>query len=80
VASEKLPNVPGNTPSAVVVTFAPGAQSSRHRPTSAASCVWISCDALEELGTGPAKVYEAGKSFLEPPGNEHLVSEKCRRH
>ena len=26
---------------------------------------------------GPAKVYQAGESFFEPPGSEHLLSENA---
>ena len=27
--------------------------------------------------TGPVRVYQAGESFFEPPGSEHLVSENA---
>ena len=31
----------------------------------------------EYSATGPAKVYQAGESFFEPPGSQHLVSENA---
>ena len=31
----------------------------------------------ENSATGPAKVYQAGDSFFEPSGSEHLVSENA---
>jgi len=31
----------------------------------------------ENSATGPAKIYQAGQSFFEPLGSEHLVSENA---
>ncbi|EEF59731.1 Catalase domain protein [Pedosphaera parvula Ellin514] len=32
---------------------------------------------LKNSATGPVRVYKAGESFFEPPGNQHLVSENA---
>jgi hypothetical protein len=45
VATEKLPNVPGKSITAVVVNYAPGAKSVKHREIRS-----------ENSATGPAKV------------------------
>ena len=40
-------------------------------PTAAQS------NAAAGFHVGPVKVYQAGESFFEPPGSEHLVSENA---
>jgi quercetin dioxygenase-like cupin family protein len=78
VAAHDLPNLPGKRLTAVVVTYAPGANSARHHH---AGSVWayVLSGAIrsQNSATGPAKVYRAGESFFEPPGSEHLLSENA---
>ena len=78
VASEKLPNVPGKSVSAVVVSYAPGGKSTKHRHAGSV-LVYVLSGTIrsENSATGPAKDYKAGESFFEPPGSEHLVSENA---
>jgi quercetin dioxygenase-like cupin family protein len=78
VRSEKLPNVPGKSLTAVVVNYAPGGKSaSHHHAGSVMAYVLSGSIRSENSATGPARVYKAGESFFEPPGSEHLVSENA---
>ena len=78
VSSEKLPNVPGKSLTAVVVNYAPGGKSaSHHHAGSVLAYVLSGSIRSENSATGPARVYKAGESFFEPPGSEHLVSENA---
>jgi quercetin dioxygenase-like cupin family protein len=78
VLSEKLPNVPGKSLTAVVVNYAPGGKSlSHHHAGSVFAYVLSGAIRSENSATGPARVYKAGESLFEPPGSEHLVSENA---
>lgn len=78
VMAEKLPNVPGKSLTAVVVSYAPGGKSgSHHHAGSVFAYVLSGAIRSENSATGPAKVYKAGESFFEPPGSAHLVSENA---
>jgi quercetin dioxygenase-like cupin family protein len=78
VAAEKLPNVPGKTLTAVVVSYAPGGKSGKHHHAGSVFAYVLSGTIRSEnSATGPARVYKAGESFFEPPGSEHLVSENA---
>jgi quercetin dioxygenase-like cupin family protein len=78
VAAEKLPNVPGKTLTAVVVSYAPGGKSAKHHHAGSVFAYVLSGTIRSEnSATGPARVYSAGESFFEPPGSEHLVSENA---
>ena len=78
VRSEKLPNVPGKSVTAVVVNYAPGGKSaSHHHAGSVFAYVLSGSIRSENSATGPARVYKAGENFFEPPGSEHLVSENA---
>jgi quercetin dioxygenase-like cupin family protein len=70
VRVEKLPNVPGKTLTAVVVTYAPGGKSGAHQHAGSVFAYVLSgAIRSENSATGPAKVYKAGESFFEPPGS-----------
>lgn len=74
--SEKLPNVPGKSVTAVVVTFPPGAKSPPHHHAGSVLVYVLSGEVRSEnSATGPAQVYKAGETFFEPAGSAHLVSE-----
>jgi quercetin dioxygenase-like cupin family protein len=78
VLSEKLPNVPGKSLTAVVVNYAPGGKSVSHRHAGSVFVYVLSGQIRSEnSATGPAKIYQAGETFFEPPGSEHLVSENA---
>ena len=78
VTTEKLPNVPGKSITAIVVHYAPGAKSVKHRHAGSVLAYVLSGEIRSEnSATGPVKVYKAGESFFEPPGSAHLVSENA---
>ena len=78
VQSEKLPNVPGKSLTAVVVTYAPGGKSQSHHHAGSVFVYVLSGQVRSEVsGMGPAKIYKAGETFFEPPGSAHLVSENA---
>jgi quercetin dioxygenase-like cupin family protein len=78
VFSTTLPNVPGKSLTAIVVTYAPGGASPRHRHAGSVYAYVLSgAIRSENSATGPARVYKAGESFFEPPGSIHLVSENA---
>jgi quercetin dioxygenase-like cupin family protein len=78
VMSQLLPNVPGKSISAVVVSYPPGGKSGKHHHAGSVFAYVLSGEIRSEnSATGPAKVYKAGEGFFEPPGSEHLVSENA---
>jgi quercetin dioxygenase-like cupin family protein len=74
VFSEKLPNVPGKTMTAVEVTFPPGAVGAPHRHAGSVFVYVLAGAVRSQLDDGPAKVYRAGETFFEPPGTHHMGS------
>jgi quercetin dioxygenase-like cupin family protein len=78
VTTEKLPNIPGKSITAIVVNYAPAARSDKHYHAGSVLAYVLSGEIRSEnSATGPAKVYKAGESFFEPPGSKHLVSENA---
>ena len=78
VRVEKLPNVPGKSLTAVLVTYAPGGKSGKPHHAGSVFAYVVSGEIRSQTSVGgPARVYKAGESFFEPPGAEHLVSENA---
>jgi quercetin dioxygenase-like cupin family protein len=78
VSAVKLPNVPGKTLTAVVVNYGPsGKSASHHHAGSVFAFVLSGAIRSENSATGPARIYQAGESFFEPPGSTHSVSENA---
>ena len=76
VYEHALPNVPGKSIRGVLVEYQPGGSSPAH--THAASA-FIYATVLQgairsKVNDGPEKVYQAGESFSEMPGDHHGVS------
>jgi quercetin dioxygenase-like cupin family protein len=74
VASEKLPNVPGKSVTAVEVTFPPGAVSKPHHHAGAVLVYVLQGAVRSQIDSGAPTVYRAGQSFFEPPGAHHVYS------
>jgi quercetin dioxygenase-like cupin family protein len=73
--STPLPNVPGKSLTAIIVTFAPGASSPvHHHAGSVYAYVLTGTIRSENSATGPAREYKAGESFFEPPSSVHLIT------
>lgn len=76
VFDHELPNVPGKSMKGVLVEYGPGDSSPAHtHPDSA----FIYATVLEgsvriKVNDGPEKIYHAGESFVEMPGDHHAVS------
>ena len=78
VFAGKLPNVPGHSLTAEVVDYPPGGKSNiHHHAGSVFAYVLRGRIRSQNFATGPARVYNAGESFFEPPGSDHLVSENA---
>ena len=76
VRVEPLRNVPGKTLTAVVVTYAPAGKSGAHQHAGSVFAYVLSgAIRSENSATGLVKVYQAGESFFEPPGSQHLIGE-----
>ena len=76
VYQHELPNVPGKSIKGVLVEYGPGGSSPAH---SHAPSAFIYATVLEgaissQVNDGPVKIYRAGESFSEMPGDRHLVS------
>jgi len=71
-----LPNVPGKSMRGVLVEYGPGGSSRSHRhPTSAFIYATVLEGAIRsQVNDAPAKVYRAGESWMEQPGDHHRVS------
>jgi quercetin dioxygenase-like cupin family protein len=74
-----IPNVPGKSLVAVVVSYAPGAKSAPHHHASSAfiSAYVLSGAVRSQVDDEPAKVFRAGESWFEQPGAHHKVSENA---
>ncbi|MBY5850894.1 cupin domain-containing protein (plasmid) [Rhizobium ruizarguesonis] len=81
VFDQKLPNVPGKSMRAVLVEYAPGGTSPGHtHPASAFIYATVLEGAItSKVNDGPEKVYKAGESFPEFPGDHHSVSKNASK-
>jgi quercetin dioxygenase-like cupin family protein len=78
VTTQALPNVPGKSVSAVLVSYPPGGRSGKHHHAGSVLAYVLSGEIRSEnSATGPVRVYKAGETFFEPAGSEHLVSENA---
>lgn len=74
-----IPNIPGKSLIALVVTYAPGAKSPSHRHAASAFIYArvLSGAVRSQVNDEPAKVYKAGEGWHELPGSHHRVSENA---
>jgi quercetin dioxygenase-like cupin family protein len=77
VASELLPNVPGKRLSANLVTYPPGGKSGPHTHGGSVLAYVVSGSIRSAIDDGEVRVYRAGESFFERPGQLHRVSENA---
>lgn len=76
IFDRELPNVPGKSLRAVLVEYGPGAASPSHRHPKSA---FIYATVLEgeirsKVNDDSERVYKAGESWTEMPGDHHQVS------
>jgi quercetin dioxygenase-like cupin family protein len=76
---QAIPNIPGKTLAAVVVSYAPGAKSASHHHAGSAfiSAYVLSGAVRSQVDDEPVKIYRAGESWFEQPGAHHKVSENA---
>lgn len=81
VYDHELPNVPGKSMRGVLVEYAPGGFSEGHtHPPSAFIYATVLEGAIRsQVNDGPVRVYKAGESFSEMPGDRHGVSENASK-
>jgi quercetin dioxygenase-like cupin family protein len=76
VYQHELPNVPGKSIKGVLVEYGPGDSSEAHtHPASAFIYATVLEGAIaSQVNDGAVKIYRAGESFSELPGDRHRVS------
>ena len=82
VFERAIPNIPGKSLVAVVVSYPPGGRSpSHHHAGSAFIYAHVLSGAIRsQVDDEPAKVYRVGEGFHELPGSHHRVSENASQH
>ena len=76
---QAIPNIPGKNLIAVVVDYAPGAKSPPHRHADSAfvAAYVLSGTIRSKVDDQPARLYSAGDSWFEAPGEHHTISENA---
>jgi quercetin dioxygenase-like cupin family protein len=79
VFQHAIPNIPSKNLVAVIVNYPPGGKSAPHRHAKSAFIyAHVLTGAIRSaVGKEPAKVYQAGESFYEEPGEHHNVCENA---
>ena len=81
VFQQKLPNVPGKSMIAVIVTYDPGGKSPPHHHAGSAFIYAqvLSGSIRSKVDDAPARIYKAGENFYEAPGSKHSISENASK-
>jgi quercetin dioxygenase-like cupin family protein len=71
-----LPNLPGQKMTGILVEYGPGGSSPPHHHTIQGSVMAYVLEGAirSKVNDGPEQVYQAGESWIEPPGAAHSVS------
>jgi len=79
VFEHAIPNIPGKSLTALLVTYPPGGRTPSHyHPKSAFIYAHVLSGAIRsQVDDEPAKVYRVGEGFYELPGSHHRVSENA---
>jgi quercetin dioxygenase-like cupin family protein len=79
VFEKSIPNVPGKSLVALVVTYPPGGKSRPHRHAKSAFIYAhvLSGSIRSQVDKEAARVYHVGEGFHEAPGSFHRVSENA---
>ena len=73
IAQTPLSDAPGKALTLMKVTFDPGAGMASHHHEGTVVVYVLSGAVRSKLGDGPARTYQAGESWIEPPGVEHVI-------
>jgi quercetin dioxygenase-like cupin family protein len=76
---EAIPNIPGKSIIAAVVTYPPGGKTPPHHHARSAFVTGyvLSGEIRSQVDDGKVQVFKAGESFSEPPGAVHRISENA---
>jgi quercetin dioxygenase-like cupin family protein len=76
---EAIPNIPGKSLIAAVVTYPPGGKTPPHHHARSAFVTGyvLSGEIRSQVDDGKVQVFKAGESFSEPPGALHRISENA---
>jgi quercetin dioxygenase-like cupin family protein len=76
---EAIPNIPGKSLIAAVVTYPPGGKTPPHHHARSAfvTAYVLSGEIRSQVDDGKVQVFKAGESFSEPPGALHRISENA---
>jgi quercetin dioxygenase-like cupin family protein len=79
--SHDIPNVPGKSLIAALVTYPPGGASPAHThaPSAFIYAYVLSGEIRSQVDGAPVRVYRPGESWHEAPGAHHTVSENASR-
>ncbi|MBN3849560.1 cupin domain-containing protein [Paraburkholderia sp. Ac-20342] len=73
-----IATVPGKSLTTLIVTYAPGGKSLPHRHGQSFVTAYVLSGAIRsQVEGGEARVYHAGESWTERPGEHHIVSENA---
>jgi quercetin dioxygenase-like cupin family protein len=77
---QPIPNIPGKTFTSVIVNFPPGAKADSHRHGEAFVYAYVLSGKIRsQLDDEPAKIYQTGEDWFEPPGVLHRVTENVSK-
>ena len=81
VFQQKLPNVPGKSMIAAIVTYDPGGNSPPHHHAGSAFIYAqvLSGSIRSKVDDAPVRIYKTGESFYEAPGSKHSISENASK-
>jgi quercetin dioxygenase-like cupin family protein len=76
---EAIPNIPGKSLVAIVVSYPPGGASPAHyHPRSAFVTGYVLSGSIRSrVNDGKTQVFRVGESWTEPPGAYHPISENA---
>ena len=76
---EAIPNIPGKSLVAIVVSYPPGGATRAHyHPRSAFVTGYVLSGSIRsKVNSGETRVYHAGESWTEPPDAYHPISENA---
>lgn len=79
--SHDIPNVPGKSLIAALVTYPPGGASPAHThaPSAFIYAYVLSGEIRSQVDGAPVRIYRPGESWFEAPGAHHTVSENASR-
>jgi quercetin dioxygenase-like cupin family protein len=79
IYAHALPNLPGRSLKGVLVEYGPGSGSPPHTHARSAFIAATVLDGAirSQVNDGPNRVYQAGESFFEMPGDHHRISENA---